>query len=304
MAIASHTPTSVFRSGAIALVGRPNVGKSTLLNRLVGEKVSIVSGVPQTTRTRVVGIAHLPTAELIFLDTPGLHRPKHRLNETMVRAAHLALDEADLVFFLIDATTSWTPQDRSVLDAIGERRTPVFLIVNKVDLVPKPTLLPLLDACRKLFEFEELFPISAVHDQTFELLVHAAVARLPEGERCYSEEDYTTQTLRVMSAEAIREKILHRTREEVPHAVAVRIDAFDEDAATGVTTIQATILVEKESQKGIVIGAGGAMMKRVGEEARKELESVMDRRVFLKLWVAVEPAWRQNTKLLADLGYT
>jgi len=265
--------------------------------------VAIVSEVPQTTRTRVIGMTHLPAAELIFVDTPGLHRPRHRLNEAMVRAAHRALDEADLVFFLIDATASWTSHDRRVLAAIGARRAPVFLIVNKVDRVSKPTLLPLIDACRALFDFAEIFPVSALRDETFEPLINAAMARLPEGEAQYPYDEYTTQTLRAMATEMIREKILHHTREEVPHAAAVRIETFQEDATAELVRIQAVVLVERESQKGILIGAGGAMMKRVGEEARNDLEQMMGRRVFLRLWVAVEPAWRQDPKALAELGY-
>jgi GTP-binding protein Era len=292
-----------FRSGTIALVGRPNVGKSTLINRLVGEKVAIVSDVPQTTRTRVLGVVHLPEAELVLLDTPGIHRPRHRLNESMVRAARAALDEADVIFFLIDAAAPLGPGDRAILDVIRPRRAPVFLLLNKVDLVAKPLVLPLIDEARRLFEFAEIFPLSAKTDADFTKLLHAAVARLPEGEAGYPEDEYTDQTVRTMAAELIREAILHRTREEVPHAVAVRIDAFLDDEAKGLTTIKATVLVEKASQKAILIGAGGSMMKQVGEEARKEVERLVGRRVYLSLWVVVDEHWRQSPRTLHELGY-
>ncbi len=292
-----------FRSGTIAMVGRPNVGKSTLINRLVGEKVAIVSDVPQTTRTRVLGVVHLPEAELVLLDTPGIHRPRHRLNEAMIRAARAALDEADVIFFLIDATAPLGPGDRAILDLIRQHRVPVFLLLNKVDLVAKPLVLPLMDEARRLFEFAEIFPISAKADADFTALLHAAVARLPEGEAAYPEDEYTNQTVRTMAAELIREAILHRTREEVPHAVAVRIDEFLDDEAKALTTIKATVLVEKASQKAILIGAGGSMMKQVGEEARKEVERLVGRRVYLSLWVVVDEHWRQSLRTLQELGY-
>lgn len=292
-----------FRSGTIALVGRPNVGKSTLINRLVGEKVAIVSDVPQTTRTRVVGVVHLPEAELVLLDTPGIHRPRHRLNEAMVRAARAALEEADVVFFLVDATAPLGPGDRAILDLLRAQRAPVFLLINKVDAVAKPRVLPLIDEARRLFEFAEIFPISAKDDPDFEALLRAAVARLPEGEAAYPADEYTDQTVRTMAAELIREAILHRTREEVPHAIAVRIDEFLEDDAKELTTIKATVLVEKTSQKAILIGAGGSMMKQVGEQARHEVERLVGRRVYLSLWVVVDEQWRQNARTLHELGY-
>ena len=293
-----------FRSGTIALVGRPNVGKSTLINRLVGEKVAIVSDVPQTTRTRVVGVRRVPGAELIFVDTPGLHKPRHLLNEAMVRAARAALDEADVILFLVDVTAPLGPGDRAVLDLLRPRRAPVLLILNKVDRVEKPRVLPMIDESRALFEFAEIFPISATRDDDFTDLLNAIVARLPEGEAAYPEDEYTDQSLRALAAEWIREPILRHTRQEVPHAVAVRIDEFIEDDEKGLVTIKATVVVEKASQKGILIGAGGAMMKRVGEEARIELERVAGRKVFLSLWVTVEEGWRQSPRALRDLGYT
>jgi GTP-binding protein Era len=287
----------------IALVGRPNVGKSTLINRLVGEKVAIVSPVPQTTRTRVLGILRRPEAELIFVDTPGVHKPRHLLNETMIRAARAALDEADVVCLVIDATAGWRPGDRAVLNLVTARRGPVVLVINKVDRVKKPALLPLIDECRKAHPFAEIVPISAQKDADFEPLLRALTALVPAGEAHWPADEYTDQTTRAMAAELIREAILLRTREEVPHAVAVRIEEFAEDPATGLVSIRAQVLVEKESQKAILIGAGGSMMKHVGEQARLEIERLLGSKVYLSLWVTVEPSWRQDARQLGDLGY-
>jgi GTP-binding protein Era len=287
----------------IALVGRPNVGKSTLINRLVGEKVAIVSPVPQTTRTRVLGILRRPEAELIFVDTPGVHKPRHLLNETMLRAARAALEEADVVCLVIDATAGWRPGDRAVLNLVTARRGPVVLVINKVDRVKKPALLPLIDACRKAHPFAEIVPISAQKDADFEPLLRALTALVPAGEANWPADEYTDQTTRAMAAELIREAILLRTREEVPHAVAVRIEEFAEDPATGLVSISAQVLVEKESQKAILIGAGGSMMKHVGEQARLEIERLLGSKVYLSLWVTVEPSWRQDARQLGELGY-
>lgn len=300
---AARRTSSPFRSGMIAIVGRPNVGKSTLINRLVGEKVAIVSPVPQTTRTRVLGILHRPDAELTFVDTPGVHKARHLLNETMIRASRAALDEADVVCLVIDATAGWRPGDRAVLSLVTARRGPVVLVINKVDRVKKPELLPLIDACRKAYAFAEIVPISATKDETFDSLLRVLAALVPLGEAHYPADEYTDQTTRAMAAELIREAILLRTREEVPHAVAVRIEEFTEDPATGLVSIRAQVLVEKESQKAILIGAGGSMMKHVGEQARMEIERLLGSKVYLSSWVTVEPNWRQDSRQLGELGY-
>lgn len=298
------TASRAFRSGVIALVGRPNVGKSTLINRLVGEKVAIVSPVPQTTRTRVVGILHQPDAELIFIDTPGIHKPRHLLNDAMIRAARGALDDADVIAVLIDATEGWRPGDRAVIEFVGARKVPIVLVINKVDRVKKPALLPLIDECRKVRDFAEIVPISALSDDTFDPLVRVFVQRLPHAEAHYPKDEYTDQAVRTLAAEWIREAILQRTREEVPHAVAVRIEEFVEDPDAKLVRIRAQVLVEKASQKAIVIGAGGSMMKQIGEQARLELERLLGCRVYLALWVTVEPQWRQDARQLGELGYT
>ncbi len=297
-------PASTFRSGVIALVGRPNVGKSTLINRLVGEKVAIVSPVPQTTRTRVVGILHQPDTELILIDTPGLHKPRHLLNEAMMRAARGALEEADVICLLIDASAGWRAGDRAVLEFVKTRNVPIVLVMNKVDRLKKPALLPLIDECRKVWEFADIVPISAQRDEDLVPLVRVLTAHLPSGEAHYPKDEYTDQTIRALAAEWIREAILLRTREEVPHAVAVRIEEFTEDPDAKLVRIRAQVVVEKESQKAILIGAGGSMMKQVGEQARMELERLLGCRVYLGLWVTVEPHWRQDARRLGELGYT
>jgi GTP-binding protein Era len=288
----------------IALVGRPNVGKSTLINRLVGEKVAIVSPVPQTTRTRVVGILHRRDSELVFLDTPGLHKPRHLLNEAMVRAARGALEDADVVCLVIDATAGWRAGDRAVLEFVKTRKVPIVLVMNKVDRVKKPALLPLIDECRRAWDFADIVPISAQRDEHLDPLVRVLTAHLPARDAHYPTDEYTDQTIRTLAAEWIREAILLRTREEVPHAVAVRIEEFVEDPDAKLVRIRAQVLVEKESQKAIVIGAGGSMMKQVGEQARLELERLLGCRVYLALWVTVEPQWRQDARQLGELGYT
>lgn len=292
------------RTGTVALIGRPNVGKSTLLNRLVGEKVAIVSSIPQTTRTRVLGIKHLPGAEIIFLDTPGIHTPRHLLNEMMLRTARAVLEEADVVCVVVDVSAGWGANDRLVLDLVRGRGAPVLLILNKVDRMPKPKILPVIDESLKVFDFAEIFPISAKQDDEFDALLRAIVDRLPTGEARYPADEYTDQTVRVMAAEFIREAVLAHTREEVPHSVAVRIEEFQEDEAKGLVRIKALVLVEKASQRGILIGAKGGMMKQVGEQARAELERLLGRRVFIGLWVGVEPEWRQDPRALQELGYT
>jgi GTP-binding protein Era len=280
------------------------VGKSTLINRLVGEKVAIVSPVPQTTRTRVVGIVHRSDAELIFIDTPGLHKPRHLLNETMMRAARGALDDADIACLLIDATAGWRAGDRAALEFVQAARLPVVLVINKVDRVKKPSLLPMIDECSRAGDFREIIPLSAQCDDGFEPLLRALSAHLPVGEARYPKDEYTDQVVRTLAAEWIREAILLRTRDEVPHAVAVRIEEFTEDTDAKLIRIRAQVVVEKASQKAIVIGARGSMMKQVGEQARLELERLLGSRVYLGLWVTVEPEWRQDARHLSELGYT
>ena len=290
-----------YRSGFVALVGRPNVGKSTLLNRLLGGKIAIISDKPQTTRTRILGVKHLPVAQMVFLDTPGIHKPKFRLNQRMVDVALNVLDEADLAFFLVEAMEPPGPGDRFVPERLKEREMPVFLVVNKVDLVKKLRLLPLIDAYRQMHEFAEIVPISAKTGDGVDRLVDLALACMPEGPVYFQEDVMTGQPMRVLAAEIIREKLLQKTRDELPFAVAVGIDSFKEEGR--LARISATVYVEKESQKAIVIGKHGAILKAVGTYARIDMENLFGMKVFLELWVKVKEAWRQDERMLVELGY-
>jgi GTP-binding protein Era len=290
-----------YRSGFVALVGRPNVGKSTLLNRILGEKVAIISDKPQTTRTRILGVKHLAGAQMVFLDTPGIHKPKFELNKRMVEVALHVLDEVDLAFFMVEAREPPGPGDRFVLERLKERDVPVFLVVNKVDLVKKLRLLPLLEEYQGMHEFAEIVPISAKTGDGVDCLLDLALARMPEGPSYFSEDVVTDQPMRVLAAEIIREKLLQKTRDELPFAVAVGIDSFKEEGK--LARISATIYVEKDSQKAIVIGKHGQILKDVGTYARIDMENLFDMKVFLELWVKVKEAWRQDARMLVELGY-
>jgi GTP-binding protein Era len=293
------------KSGTVAIVGRPNVGKSTLLNALLKEKIAIVSDKPQTTRTRVLGVAHLPDAQIVFLDTPGLHKPQHQLNKRMVRTALETMGEADLLYVMVDAAGPPGPEDRFVIEqAKGTSQAggcPVFLLINKVDLVNKARVLPLIESYRTMLEWAEVVPLSAKTGVNRDLLVDLTVKLLPEGEALFGEDVITDQSMRTLAAEIIREKILQKTREEVPYSVAVEIDGFVEEGT--LARIDASILVEKESQKAIVVGKGGERLKAAGTYARIDMERLFGMKVFLKLWVKVRSAWREDEQVLSELGY-
>ena len=290
-----------YRSGFVALVGRPNVGKSTLLNRILGEKIAIVSDKPQTTRTRILGVKHLPGAQMVFLDTPGIHKPKFELNKRMVDVALHVLDEVDLACFMVEATEPPGAGDRFVLERLKEREVPVVLVINKVDLVKKLRLLPLIDEFSRMHAFAEIVPISAKSGDGVDRLLELALARMPEGPSYFSEDVVTDQPMRVLAAEIIREKLLQKTRDELPFAVAVFIDSFKEEGR--MARIGATIYVEKDSQKAIVIGKHGEILKTVGTHARIDMENLFGMKVFLELWVKVKESWRQDERMLVDLGY-
>ncbi len=290
-----------YRSGFVALVGRPNVGKSTLLNRILGEKVAIISDKPQTTRTRILGVKHLPGAQMVFLDTPGIHKPKFELNKRMVEVALHVLDEVDLAFFMVEATEPPGHGDRFVLERLKERDVPVVLVVNKVDLVKKLRLLPLIDEYSRMHGFADIVPVSAKTGEGVDRLLALALARMPEGPAYFSEDVVTDQPMRVLAAEIIREKLLQKTRDELPFAIAVGIDSFKEEGR--MARISATIYVEKDSQKAIVIGRHGEILKAVGTYARIDMEHLFGMKVFLELWVKVKEAWRQDERMLVELGY-
>ena len=300
-----------FRSGFVGIVGRPNVGKSTLLNYYLKEKVAIVSPKPQTTRHRILGTLTRDDAQVIFLDSPGLHKPEHMLGRHMLEAAKAVLEEADVLVVMIDGRAGLTEADEQVFSRIREllrrRRSEgvgpaTILAVNKVDLVKKPKLLPLLEACAKLGLFAECVPISALTGVQLDTLLACVIARLPEGPRWYEPDQRTDQSRRQLIGEFIREQVLLATRQEVPYAVAVLVD--DVEDRDRVTAIQATILVERQGQKAILIGRGGSMLKRIGTAARQQLERLLGRKVHLELWVKVAERWREDERLLRELGYT
>ncbi|MEW6447722.1 MAG: GTPase Era [Bacillota bacterium] len=290
------------RSGFVSIVGRPNVGKSTLLNRLVGRKVAIVSDKPQTTRNRIQSIFTLPDAQIIFLDTPGIHKPRHQLGEYMVRTALNTLREVDLILFILEAGAPFGPGDGFILKRLKEAATPVFACINKIDLVAKETLLPLIDDLRQKHDFAAIVPLSALTGENTEGLLKEIVAHLPPGPRYYPPEAVTDQPEQLVIAELVREKVLQLTREELPHGVAVAIEEMVPRSA-GLLYIRAVIYTEKESHKGILVGKSGQMLKNIGRLAREEIEALFGRRVFLDLWVKVRPDWRRSEVFLREFGY-
>lgn len=290
---------SPFRCGVVAVVGRPNVGKSTLVNHLVGEKVSIVSPVPQTTRNRISGVFNPPGAQVILLDTPGIHKPLHRMNRRMVEAAFESLEHPDLIFLVVEAR-GLGPGDRYVISRLAKGGPPVFLVLNKVDLVPKPSILPVIEAASKEFPFAELVPVSSKTGVNMDRLTELAVPRLPEGPALFPADQLTDLPERFLAAELIREKICLRMREEIPHSAAVLIESWDE-SQKGLIRIEAAVLVDKDNHRGILIGKDGGQMKRIGTEARLDIEKLLASRVFLKLWVKVQPGWREASSILRSL---
>jgi GTP-binding protein Era len=291
------------RAGVVSIIGRPNAGKSTLLNRIIGTKLAIVSDKPQTTRTRILGVKNYPDGQVVFVDTPGIHRPLHRMNVRMVDAAVETLREVDAVLLVHDASTRAGRGDEYVSGLLKDVSIPVILVLNKIDLVSKPKLLPVIDQLRQWHDFAEIVPVSAGTGDGVERLEALLLERMPEGEALYPEDYLTDQPERVLAAETVREKLLQHTREELPFSTAVVVDQFDEpDEPGGLLRIWCTILVEQESQKPIVIGRAGDMIKRIGTEARQDLERFFETKVFLDLRVKVRADWRDDERLLDDLG--
>ncbi|HWB97264.1 MAG TPA: GTPase Era [Bryobacteraceae bacterium] len=296
------TEATPYRSGFVSILGRPNAGKSTLLNAMVGEKIAIVANKPQTTRTSIQGVLTLPDAQIVFLDTPGIHKADSLINKRMMEAVRAALDERDLLLFLVDATRAFTTEDEHAVSLVRRVETPAFLVVNKVDLCKdKGVILPLIERYKELHHFADFIPISAQTGDGLDVLRKEIIARLPEGPRYFPEDHLTDQPERFLAAELIREKVLQLTRQEVPHAVAVLIDSWEE--TNKITRIYATIYVEREGQKGIVIGAKGSMLKQTGTLARLEMERLFGRRIFLELRVKVQPEWREKPGFLNTLDW-
>ncbi|MBA3296110.1 MAG: GTPase Era [Acidobacteria bacterium] len=290
------------RAGFASLVGRPNAGKSTLLNRMVGQKVAIVSDKPQTTRNRIVAVKNMPGGQIVFVDTPGIHRPLHRLNVRMVDAAVDTLREVDVVALVFDASTRPGRGDEYVATLFKHVKIPVVLVLNKIDLVSKAQLLPLMEQAQRWHAFADIVPVSAETGDGVERLEQLLRDHLPESEPVYPEDFLTDQAERTLVSEIVREKLLHHTRNELPFTTAVIIDQFDESEREKILRLYCTIYVETESQKPIIIGRGGSMIKRIGTEARTELEALFDTKVYLDLRVKVDPDWRNNDRTLDDLG--
>ncbi|WP_270492744.1 GTPase Era [Enterococcus thailandicus] len=290
------------KSGFVAIVGRPNVGKSTLLNRIVGQKIAIMSDKAQTTRNKIQGVYTTPEAQLIFIDTPGIHKPKHRLGDFMVEAAYSALKEVDAVLFMISADQKRGRGDDFIIERLKNVTSPVYLVINKIDKIHPDELLSIIEDYSSQMPFAQVVPISATEGNNVDRLMETLVDEMPEGPQYFPEDQITDHPEYFVVSELIREKVLVLTRDEVPHSVAVVVDSMKRNENDKIQ-IQATIIVERDSQKGIIIGKGGKMLKQIGTRARKDIESLLGDKVFLELWVKVQKDWRDKKVYLQDFGY-
>lgn len=293
---------SEHKSGFVAIVGRPNVGKSTLLNRIVGQKIAIMSDKAQTTRNKIQGVYTTPEAQLIFIDTPGIHKPKHRLGDFMVETAYSALREVDAVLFMISADQKRGKGDDFIIERLKNVQSPVYLVINKIDKVHPDELLGIIEDYSSQMEFAQVVPISATEGNNVERLMEVLVDEMPEGPQYFPDDQVTDHPEYFIVSELIREKVLFLTRDEVPHSVAVVIDTMERNENNKIH-IQATIIVERDSQKGIIIGKGGKMLKDIGTKARRDIENLLGDKVFLELWVKVQKDWRDKRVYLQDFGY-
>ncbi len=290
------------KSGFVAVIGRPNVGKSTLINTLIGQKIAIMSDKPQTTRNRILCILTQPDAQVVFLDTPGIHKPRHKLGEYMVKAAEGTLKEVDAILFVVDATEKMGPGEYYILERLQSTTRPVILVVNKLDLIEKEDVLPIISGYAAKYPFAGVVPISAKEEMNLPDLMEEVKKYLPEGPQYYPEDMVTDQPERLIVAELVREKVLQLTRDEVPHAVAVETEEMT-TRDNGDVYIRATIYVERDSQKGIIIGAKGSMLKQIGALARPDIEAMLGNRVYLDLWVKVKKDWRDRDGVLRNFGF-
>lgn len=289
-------------SGFVTIIGRPNVGKSTLINQIVGEKISIISDKIQTTRHTIHGIVSEEDAQIIFIDTPGIHKPKHRLGDYMVDVSIQSLEDVDVVLFMINAKEGYGKGDEFILEKLNNVNSPVFLLINKVDLIHPDELFPIIDQYKDKCEFEEIIPISALNGNNVKNLLSLIKQHLPEGPKYYGDDQLSNKTERFMYSEIIREKVLIHTKEEVPHSINVMIESLKEKTHNNMY-IQALIITERKSQKGILIGKQGNMLKKIGQEAREEIEAMTGKKVFLELWVKVQKDWRNRQSLLEQYGF-
>lgn len=292
-----------FKSGFIAIAGAPNVGKSTLLNQMLGEKISITSKKPQTTRNRILGVVHRPSAQLIFIDTPGIHKTKTMLNTRMVGEALAAMGDVDIILLVIDASIPDLSSEDIMIKTLEKREKPVILTLNKIDLVKKPLLLTKIDKWSQMYPFKSIIPISARHGTQVDDLIKAMETFLPKGPPLFPEETLTDLPERFIAAEMIREKVFRHTGQEIPYSTAVTIDSFIEHKKRSLVTIHASIHVEHDSQKGIIIGKKGSKLKQIGKEARKEIERMVGTSVFLKLFVRIQKNWSRDARALRRFGY-
>lgn len=294
--------TDIFKSGFIAIIGRPNVGKSTFMNQMIGQKIAIMSDKAQTTRNRIQGVLTTDDAQIVFIDTPGIHKPKHRLGDFMVKVAEDTLNEVDAVLFMVNAKEGYGKGDQYILERLKQVNRPVFLLINKTDLVQPEDVLPLIDLYKDKYDFEEIFPISALEGNNMENLLDKLKEHIPEGPQYYPEDHVTDHPERFIISELIREKVLEFTREEVPHSIAAVIENIEEKENAKIL-IQATIVTERKTQKGIIIGKQGSMLKNIGKHARKDIETLLGSKVYLELWVKVRKDWRNKESQLHEFGF-
>ena len=291
-----------YKSGFVSIIGRPNVGKSTLMNQVTGQKIAIMSDKPQTTRNKIQGVYTTDRMQIVFLDTPGIHKPKSKLGDYMIKVAVGTLKEVDAILFLVDVTEQLGGGDRYIINQLKGIDTPVLLTLNKIDQVRPEALLPIIDAYKQLYDFAEIVPISALNGNNVDTLMERLAAYMPEGPQYYPADQVTDHPEQFICAELIREKILHLTRDEVPHSVAVTIEDMKAEE-NGVVHISAVIYVERDSQKKIVIGKQGAMLKQIGQWARRDIEALLGSKIFLELWVKVKKDWRNREPVLKDFGF-
>lgn len=294
---------SSYKSGFVTLIGRPNVGKSTLMNQIIGQKIAITSNKPQTTRNRIQTVYSEEAGQIIFLDTPGIHKAKNKLGEYMVTVAERTLNEVDVILWLVEPTTFIGAGEQHIAETLKRVKTPVILVINKMDTVKKEELLPVISSYQKLHDFAEIVPVSAINGENKENLINTIFCYLEEGPQFYDEDTITDQPERQIVAELIREKALRLLNDEIPHGIAVSIDRMKERKGGKITDIDATIVCERESHKGIIIGKKGAMLKNIGMNARREIENLLDQQVNLQLWVKVRKDWRDSDMFLKNYGY-
>ncbi len=292
-----------FKSGFISIIGRPNVGKSTFINRVIGQKIAIMSDKPQTTRNKVQGVLTTNDAQYIFIDTPGIHKPKHKLGDFMMKVAQNTLKEVDVILFMVNAEEGYGRGEEFILEKFQTVKTPIFLIINKIDRIHPDKLLTVIESYNEKFQFAEIIPISALEGNNIDRLLEVVRKYLPEGPLYYPADQVTDHPERFIITELIREKALQLTREEVPHSLAVVLEKMEKDPNKDMIHVMATIIVERDSQKGIVIGKQGKMLKEIGKRARLDIENLLGSKVFLEVWVKVQKDWRNKASQLRDYGF-